>query len=251
MTLAQARAAWQEDLSPPAPGVFPALRSLKAEYRGGWSHFTAADIEIRFSHPQPETAALNVKASTIGFVRNLWKLDATHAALADLATLRPTEVHQTEIYRSYTVHTSLDFDDAGVSRLRESTADKNPARRHAYDFPGLYDLQTALLYVRSQKLQTGQSFHLAVYPGSSPYLAIVTVLGREKIKVKAGTYPAIKLDLKLQKITSGMTLEPHPKFKRATGWLSDDQDRIPLRLNAQIFVGTVWVELDSPPEPAG
>ena len=100
-----------------------------------------------------------------------------------------------------------------MSRLRESTADKNPARRHTYDFPGLYDLQTALLYVRSQKLQTGQTFHLAVYPGTSPYLATVTVLGREKIKVKAGTYPAIKLDLKLQKITSAHDAGAAPEIQ--------------------------------------
>ena len=40
-----------------------------------------------------------------------------------------------------------------------------------------------------------------------------------------------------------MKLEPHGKFKHATGWLSDDADRLPLRMNAQIFVGSVWVEL--------
>ena len=78
---------------------------------------------------------------------------------------------------------------------------------------------------------------------STPYLATITVLGRERIKVKAGTYPAIKVDLKLEKVTSDMKLEPHGKFKRATGWLSDDEDRLPLRMNAQIFVGSVWAEL--------
>jgi hypothetical protein len=40
-----------------------------------------------------------------------------------------------------------------------------------------------------------------------------------------------------------MTLVPHGKFKRATAWISDDSDRLPLRMNAQIFVGSVWVEL--------
>ena len=247
---ADCRADWRDDLSPPQPGDFPALRPLQADYQCGWSGFSAADVQVKFTHPDPATAALEAKAATTGFVRTLWRLDATHTARADLATLKPIELHQAEVYRYQTIHTALQFTGAGVAHFRESTADKNPARHKTYEFPGLYDLQTALLYVRSQKLQAGQTFRLPVYPATSPYLAIVTVLGREKIKVKAGTYPAIKLDLKLEKITSGMALEPHPKFKRATGWLSDDEDRIPLRMNAQIFVGTVWVELARPPQPA-
>jgi hypothetical protein len=40
-----------------------------------------------------------------------------------------------------------------------------------------------------------------------------------------------------------LELEPHRKFRRATIWISDDQDRIPLRIDAQIFVGTVFAEL--------
>jgi hypothetical protein len=180
----------------------------------------------------------------MGLARALWRLDATHEARANILTLKPLSVRQREIYRAQTIRTDLDFDDAGVERFRQSTNDKNTARRKRYDFPDLYDLQTALLYVRSQKLETGQTYKIVVYPATSPYLATVTVLGRERIKVKAGSYPAIKVDLRLEKVTGDMTLEPHGKFKRATGWLSDDGDRLPLRMNAQIFVGTVWVELE-------
>ena len=42
-----------------------------------------------------------------------------------------------------------------------------------------------------------------------------------------------------------MELEPHRKFRRATAWVSDDNDRLPLRIEAQIFVGTVFAELQS------
>jgi hypothetical protein len=40
-------------------------------------------------------------------------------------------------------------------------------------------------------------------------------------------------------------LEPHRKFRRATVWISDDANRIPLRIEAQIFVGTVFAELQA------
>ena len=60
-----------------------------------------------------------------------------------------------------------------------------------------------------------------------------------------GTYNAIKLDLQLNKIGKNRELEPHRKFRRATVWLSDDSDRLLLKIQAQIFVGTVVVELQS------
>jgi hypothetical protein len=40
-------------------------------------------------------------------------------------------------------------------------------------------------------------------------------------------------------------LEPHKKFRGATIWVSDDAERLILRIDAQIFVGTVFAELQS------
>ena len=63
--------------------------------------------------------------------------------------------------------------------------------------------------------------------------------------MRAGNYKAIKVDLQLKRIGKHIELEPHRKFRRATIWVSDDADRILLRIEAQIFVGTVWAELQS------
>ena len=86
---------------------------------------------------------------------------------------------------------------------------------------------------------------IVVYPATSAYLATVTVLGRERLTVPAGTYNAIKLDLQLSKIGKENQLEPHRKFRHANAWISDDPDRLMLRIEAQIFVGTVFAELQS------
>ncbi|HEX4086309.1 MAG TPA: DUF3108 domain-containing protein [Chthoniobacteraceae bacterium] len=247
------RADWQEQLSDPGPGAFAALRPVTVEYVCGWAGLTAGQVEAQFSRPAPGICLLEAKGSTVGLARALWRLDATHVARADDQTLMPSTVRQKEVYRSQTVRTLLAFDDHGVDHFRESTAEKNPPRHKRFDFPDLRDLQTALLYVRSQKLENGDVYRFVVFPATSPYLATVTVEGREKVKVRTGTYPAIKMDLKLEKVTSDLKLAPHGKFKRATGWLSDDSDRLPLKMNAQIFIGSVWLELtkvtDGVPEP--
>ena len=206
---------------------------------------TAGLVEADFTRSSANVCELDAKAETVGFARSLWKLDATHDARANLETLKPLTVHQKEIYHAQTIRTDLNFDSRGVLRYRElDRLTRIRRKRKRYEFPNLYDLQTALLYVRSQKLETGKVYTLVAYPATAPYLATITVLGREKIKVKAGTYPAIKIDLRLQKVNDKMELEPHGKSGRATGWISDDEDRLPVKMNAQIFVGSVWVELE-------
>jgi len=106
-------------------------------------------------------------------------------------------------------------------------------------------LHSALLYLRSQPLRNRSVYRLVVYPATNAYLATITVIGREKISVHTGSYNALKIDLQLNRIGKHLELEPHRKFRRATIWVSDDADRILLRIEAQVFVGTVFAELQS------
>jgi hypothetical protein len=99
--------------------------------------------------------------------------------------------------------------------------------------------------LRSQPLQAQSVYRLVVYPATNAYLATATVLGREKLSVRAGSYNAIKIDLQLQRIGKNLDLQPHRKFRRATIWVSDDPDRVVLRIEAQVFIGTVFAELQS------
>jgi hypothetical protein len=42
-----------------------------------------------------------------------------------------------------------------------------------------------------------------------------------------------------------MQLKPHKLFKSGRGWLSDDDKRVPLRIEVDIFIGYVFAELES------
>ena len=106
-------------------------------------------------------------------------------------------------------------------------------------------MHSTLLYVRSQALHEGDVYRLVVYPATSAYLVTITVTAREPITIPAGTYHAIKLELQLNKIGKKHELGPHKKFRRASIWVSDDSDRLLLRIQASIFVGKVFAELQS------
>jgi hypothetical protein len=237
---------WQSTLTKDPPGNFPELRPLRATYRFGWSGLTAATGEVHFTKPSQDRLQLDGTGRTISFVRALWKLDVNYHALANGETLRPVESRQTENYRSKKIATQLTFTNNGVICAR--TEDQGGAvetKIRDFSFPNLFDLHSAMLYLRSQPLRDRSVHRVAVYPANSAYLATITVLGRENISVRAGNYTAIKMDLQLNRIGKKLDLEPHRKFRRATVWVSDDNDRILLRIEAQVFVGTVFAELQS------
>jgi len=237
---------WQATLSKEPPGNFPELRPLRASYRFGWSGVTAATGELHFTTPSNDKFQLEGTGRTTGFVRALWKLDVTQRTVANSQTLAAIETQQSESYRSKNITTQLTFTNNGVTRTRtegEGAAAKKTTRN--FTLPNLFDLHSAALYLRSQSLKQGSVYRLAIYAATNAYLATVTVTGREKISVRAGTYNAIKLDLRLKRIGKHLELEPHKKFRGATIWVSDDAERLILRVDAQIFVGTVFAELQS------
>lgn len=238
-------AAWQSTVTKDPPGSFPEPRSLRATYNFGWSGFTAATAQVQFSKPSPNRFQLEGTGRTTGLARALWRYDVNYHALADATTLRPIEAKQAETVRSKKSVTSLAFTSSAVSRTRTEGPGAGTTKTKQFNFPGLFDLQSTLLYVRSQPLKDRSVQRIVVYPENSAYLATVTVLGREKITVRAGAYNAIKADLQLSKVGKNLELEPHRKFRKASIWISDDPDRLILRIEAQVFVGTVFAELQS------
>src|SRR3954453_5444687 len=122
---------WQATLSKEPPGNFPELRPLRASYRFGWPGVTAATGEVHFTKPSSDRFELEGTGRTIGFVRALWKLDATYRAFANSQTLAPIETQQTESYRSKKIVTHLSFTNNGVTRTRiegEGAAAKTTSR---------------------------------------------------------------------------------------------------------------------------
>jgi Protein of unknown function (DUF3108) len=236
---------WESSISKDPPGNFPELRPLHANYHFGWSGLTAATGDVRLKRIATDRFQAEAVGGTVGFVRALWRLDATYRAVADADKLRPIESKQTEAYRFKKLITQLAFTNSGVKRTRTEGSGAGTTKTKDFNFPNLFDLQSALLYLRSQPLKDRSVYRIVVYPATSAYLATVTVIGREKISVRAGSYNAIKVDLQLHKVGKNMELEPHRKFRRATAWVSDDNDRLPLRIEAQIFVGTVFADLQS------
>ena len=116
-----------------------------------------------------------------------------------------------------------------------------------FAFSPVFDVFSAMLHVRGQKLDDGDHITLVIHPFDTPYLLRVKVVGRE---VHNGQ-KAIRLTLGMRKIDSKtQELLPYKKLKQdVTMWLSDDADRVPLELRAAAFIGDVRATLVSNRKP--
>jgi hypothetical protein len=238
--------AWVRSLtSDKGPGKFTAPPAMRLAYRFGWSGIQAATADIHLFSPTRNTLEMDASGATSGFPRTLFRLDIHHQATENKSTLRPIHFYQEEKYRSETVKTNVDFDADQVTGLREKIPSDHPPKPTVFKFSPVFDMTTALLWVRSQPLADGDSESIVVWASNAPYLAMIKVVGRDTITVGGKKQNAIKLDLTLKRIDKKMQLKDHKMFKSGRGWLSDDDKRVPLRIEADIFIGYVFAELES------
>jgi hypothetical protein len=235
---------WRDTLTPPVPGNFGPLRPLKAHYTFGWSAVTAGEADAEFSRTKAGLLALKVRGGSTGLARSLWRLDADSTSLVRPNDLQPLSVVQRETYSDQARKTTVTFGPKGVTRTCErqpKDADSGKAKR--FKFAPVFDLQSALLFVRSQPLRVGDVVKLVSYPTSAAYYTEVEVVGHDTVTEAGKKYAALKCALRLQGVKKDLTLQPHKKFKRAFAWLSDDSDRLLLMIESERSVGKVWMDL--------
>lgn len=106
--------------------------------------------------------------------------------------------------------------------------------------PRVNDIMSAFFYVRTldfSAMKTGERIHLHNFYKDSTYDLDVQFMGRETIKVEAGTFKCI-------------IVEPLAKegglFKsdgRVLIWLSDDERKIPVKITTKVLIGSIGSEL--------
>jgi len=237
---------WVKSLtSSKGPGDFAPPPPMRLVYRFGWDGIQAATADVRVTSPGKNTLQIDAKGGTSGLPRILFKLDVYQQATENASTLRPIHFFQEEKYRSETVKTSVDFEPTQVIGLKEKIPGDQLPKPNTFKFSPVFDMATALLWVRSQPLKNGDTESIVVWASNAPYLATVKVIGRDTVRIAGRDERAIKLELHIKKIDKTMQLKEHKLFKSGRGWLSDDDKRLPLRIEANIFIGYVFAELES------
>lgn len=120
---------------------------------------------------------------------------------------------------------------------------KNTATSEKGSFPvpdNVQDLVSAFYYARSidySKAKEGDVFPIRAFLDNEVVPLNLKFIGREKIKTKLGTFRCLKFRPMLQE---GRVFKEEEDM---TVWISDDKNKIPIRVQADILVGSIKMDI--------
>ncbi len=97
---------------------------------------------------------------------------------------------------------------------------------------GSQDVLSALFVMRARPLKPGSTISMPICMNDAVYKMTITVGGREDVKTGIGTIPAWRL---VPVITDA---QGKPAGRGMTLWVSDDGRRLPVRMQAELAVGS-------------
>jgi len=240
-----AEPSWAKQITGRKIGTHSAIQPQKLHYSLSWNGQIAAG-QVRFTFGSKGTNAQTIHCfcdgGSMGLAAKAFPYRFDMTGKVQRRDFAPLLMHCNETDKTETLVTTVQFDPRSVrvkeiSRPHSTGTDKTTTK--SFSYAPVFDAFSIMLFMRSQSLNTGDTITQVIHPFKSPYLANVSVIGREKMHGK----DAIKLSIALEKIKPDLTLKPYSKMKTATLWISDDQHRIPLELRVAAFIGDVRMTL--------
>ena len=100
------------------------------------------------------------------------------------------------------------------------------------------DILSALYYVRVHTLEPGKNIVFDIVNREEQYPLVVKVLKRETVKTDAGKFKCVVVEPQFR--GEGIFVS---KGKSLKVWLTDDEYKMPVKMKAEVFIGSVSAEL--------
>lgn len=126
---------------------------------------------------------------------------------------------------TYTIH----------KKNKKGNIEHNP---HTFEGTSVVDMLSSLYFVRNQELPLKGEVFFDIVNRGDQYPLKVIVHGKEKVKVKAGKFNCIVVE----PVISGEGIFVS-KGKSLKVWLTDDEYKMPVKMAAEVFIGSVKAEL--------
>lgn len=237
--------AWRKEITAAAaPAAVRPMPPAVLDFEVSWKGLLdAGKLRIDFAPDdanKPGVLVVRSTAASTGAASALFPYRSHFWSEVHPATLRPRFFHAVETDRREKIDTTVQYRprQVGFVEISENLKNRKTAREQGvFRFEPVYDMFSAMLFVRSQRLAPGDRITLVVQPFKTPYLVRVRVIARELHMDR----PTLRLAVAMRKIDRDtLELRPYRKMRReATLWLSDDADRVPLELRAAVFIGDV------------
>jgi hypothetical protein len=220
-----------------AEPTFKAGEELSYRLKYGWftgaeAHLRVADTDTKFEgRPAWHIIA---DGQTAGTFDVFYKVRNRYETYIDRSTLLPYLYTEDRHEAKYKHTDKVEFNH----QTRKITANSGvyPFSGKVFDFPSAYYFARCL---DVSKLKIGDKFDLRYFLDDAIQTLSITYMGKEKAECSLGTFNCLKFN---------PTIIPGRIFKKNSKlylWVTDDENRIPVKANVELIVGSVKMDLTS------
>jgi hypothetical protein len=180
-----------------------------------------------------QTYAVEVRVNSLPTFSWIYKVEDLYRTFIDMQSIVPLRFEQHIREGTYSRDFIATFDQARhIARTSDGKEVEIP--------PYVHDIMSAFYFVRTIDFGgkgTGDVIMLQNFYKDRTHDLAVRILGRQEVEVEAGTFNSIVLEPMVKE--GGL-------FKsegRIVVWLSDDDLKIPLRINSKVVIGSIDTEL--------
>lgn len=197
---------------------------------GGYADFEVSDKPVSLN--ERETYHIKVKGKTTGLVDAMFNVKDEFETYMDTEALVPWKAIKNVKEGNYKDLDVILFDHR--RRLAQS-------KKGTLQIPeGTKDIISSIYYARSLDMthaKPGDVFPVTFYLDHKNYEFRFRFLGREVIKTEAGKFNAIKVK---PQVIEGRVFKDQEAI---TMWVTDDENKIPLLVESEIWVGSLKAQL--------
>ncbi len=205
--------------------------------------------EAAFSTGEPglvdgrHAIAMSSRVGTAGAFALIKNIQDDATSVIDLDTLRPITTTGDTRFGDKVGHTEATY-GAGKATVLHTLANQ-PTRTLIYDFHGetVHDAHSAMAAMRIWPAELGARRVLWVLGGRRIWRAEIEVTGREVIGTALGNQAALRFDGVSARARPDLTIDSARPPRTFSVWVSDDADRVPLKIVAHTELGDVSIEL--------
>jgi hypothetical protein len=197
---------------------------------GGYADFEVSDKPQTFNNR--EVYHIRVNGKSTGVVDAMFKVRDEFESYLDTEALVPWKAVKNVQEGNYRDLDVIVFDHR--KRIAQG-------KRGQLSIPeGTKDIISSIYYARSlnmENAQPGDVFPVTFYLDNKNYEFRFKYIGRETIKISSGKYKAIKVK---PQVIEGRVFKDQEAI---TLWVSDDENKVPLLAQSEIWVGSLKAEL--------
>ena len=212
------------------------------KYKISYSNFLSAGnatLEVKEADAKKAFHIVG-KGETTGVISWFFKVRDTYQSYFNKETMAPYRFDRKINEGGYTKNKRILFNQTNqIATVKDY---KNKTEETFTTTENVQDMLSTLYFLRNQNISEMKSGHqvaLTMFFDEKNYPFTLKFLGREVIETKFGKVNAAKFRPVVQ---SGRVFKENESL---TVWVSDDENKIPLRIKASLAVGSMLVDLDA------